>query len=350
MSDDLSAGRGPGAFQTSKGEAPRDCADDSKRTMAEDEGTSNEDRDSEGPSGSSGAPGTRLSGASRRQALIDQHRRLLDKGSRAVDRAKSTTAGAVWIRLNAVDFMSSSMQFAALAVLCLFPFLVIVSAGTGHDLRKTVISRMGLDHQAARDLDTLISPGNHAVTSLSIFGGALIVFGALGIASTLQTWYERVYEQPPPKRWWRQLGDRLLWLGGFIFYLASQEFVEREIGDVGAKVPVFIVSFVIAVVFYCWGIHVLLLGRIGWAELFPAGVATAICVTGLSIFSEILFSGQIVSSDNDYGPIGIVMILLSWLVGVAVCFHIGAVAGRAWNERHVPALANTGEPPVAADP
>jgi membrane protein len=350
MTDDKSARSWPAALRTSKGPDPRDNVDDSKRMKTENEWTSIEDRDSEGPSRSSGAPGIQLSGASRRQALIDQHRRLLDKGSRAVDRAKSTTAGSVWIRLNAVDFMSSSMQFAALAVLCLFPFLVIVSAGTGHDLRKTVISRMGLDHHAASDLDTLISPGNHAVTSLSIFGGALIVFGALGIASTLQTWYERVYEQPPPKRWWRQLADRLLWLGGFIFYLASQEFVERELGDVGAKVPVFLISFVIAVVFYCWGIHVLLLGRVGWAALFPAGVATAVCVTGLSIFSEILFSGQIVSSDNDYGPIGVVMILLSWLVGVAVCFHIGAVAGRAWNERHVPAPADTREQAVVADP
>jgi membrane protein len=350
VTDERPARSRPGVLRTSKGEGLGDDADDTKRTKAEVEGTSTEDRDSGGASSSSGALSTRLSGTNRRQALIEERRRLLDKGSRAVERAKSTTAGSVWTRLNAVDFMSSSMQFAALAVLCLFPFLVIVSAGTGHDLRKTVISRMGLDHHAASDLNTLISPGNHAVTSLSIFGGALIVFGALGIASTLQTWYERVYEQPPPKRWWRQLGDRLLWLGGFIFYLASQEFVERELGDVGAKVPVFLVSFVIAVVFYCWGIHVLLLGRLGWATLVPAGVATAICVTGLSIFSEILFSGQIISSDNDYGPIGVVMILLSWLVGVAVCFHIGAVAGRAWNDRNAPAPGDTLVPPVVADP
>jgi len=49
--------------------------------------------------------------------------------------------------------------------------------------------------------------------------------------------------------------------------------------------------------------------------------------------ASLLFSGQIVSSDDDYGPIGVIMILLSYLVGVAVCFHLGAVVGRAWNER-----------------
>jgi membrane protein len=269
----------------------------------------------------------------RRQALLAKERRLVEQGSHVVERVKSSTAGSAWSRLNAVDFMNSSMQFAALGVLCLFPFLILISAGTGHDLRQTVIARMGLDHHAASDVDTLISPGNHAVTSLSIFGGALILLGAIGIASTLQVWYERVYDQPPAKRWWRQLANRLLWLGGFVFYLASQEFIARELHDVGRRIPIYIVTFVIAIIFYWWSLHVLLMGRVGWMQLFPGGLATAVCVTGLSVFSALLFSGQIVSSDSDYGPIGVMMILLSWLIGVAVCFHLGAVAGRAWNER-----------------
>jgi hypothetical protein len=54
--------------------------------------------------------------ATKRQALHDQERRLLGQGSRAVDRARATTAGTFWSRLNAVAFMNSSLQFAALAV------------------------------------------------------------------------------------------------------------------------------------------------------------------------------------------------------------------------------------------
>ncbi|HEY6428975.1 MAG TPA: YhjD/YihY/BrkB family envelope integrity protein [Acidimicrobiales bacterium] len=283
----------------------------------------------------------------RRQVLLAQERRLFEQGSHAVERMSSSAAGSTWSRLNAVDFMNSSLQFAALGVLCLFPFLIIVSAGTGHDLRQTVIARMGLDHHAAQDVNTLISPGNHAVTSLSIVGGALILLGAIGIASTLQVWYERVYDQPPAKTWWRQLANRLLWLGGFVFYLASQEFIARELHDVGARVPIYIVTFVIAVIFYWWSLHVLLLGRVGWTQLFPGGLATALCVTGLSVFSSLLFSGQIVSSDNDYGPIGIMMILLSWLIGVGVCFHLGAVVGRAWNERNAQQGTSDQEVPLS---
>jgi membrane protein len=261
------------------------------------------------------------------------HRRLVQGGTHVAERVRSSTAGSVWYRLNAVDFMNSSMQFAALGLLCLFPFLVVVSAGTGHDLRRTVITRMGLDRQAANDVNTLISPGNHAVTSLDVLGGILIILGAIGIASTLQAWYERVYDQTPPGRWWRQLANRLLWLVGFVVYLASQEFIAVQLTDVAARIPIYVITLVIAVVFYWWTLHVLLLGRLGWTELFPSALATAVCLTGLGVFSSLLFSGQIVSSANDYGPIGVVIILLSWLIGIGVCFHLGAVIGRAWNER-----------------
>jgi hypothetical protein len=48
----------------------------------------------------------------------------------------------IWSRLNAVDFMNSSMQFAALAVLALFPFLVVVAAETGGDVRPAPPGRV----------------------------------------------------------------------------------------------------------------------------------------------------------------------------------------------------------------
>jgi membrane protein len=236
--------------------------------------------------------------------------------------------------LNAVDFMNSSMQFAALGVLCFFPLFIVAFTGVGQDGRLALIERLGLDKQAAKDLNSLISPGTHAVATLGFVGGAVVVLGAIGVASTLQTWYQRVYDLPPAKRWLRQMTDRLLWLAGVLFYLGLQGFVGRELGHTAARVPVYAVTFVIAVAFFWWTVHVMLCGRIGWRQSFPAGLATGICATGLSVFSALFFSSQMVSGENDYGPIGVVTVLLSWLIGWAVCFHLGAVFGRMWNERH----------------
>jgi membrane protein len=64
-------------------------------------------------------------------------------------------------------------------------------------------------------------------------------------------------------------------------------------------------------------------------------------VTGLGVFSRLLFSQQIESGNSDYGSIGVVMVLLYYLIGLGVCIHMGAVAGRMWDERR---------PEPAADP
>ena len=295
-------------------------------------------------------------GATRRQVLrdqerrlLDEERRLLDRGSHAVDWVRATAAGIFWSRLNTVDFMNSSLQFAALAVLCLFPFLIIFSAKSGGDARHALIARLGLDQQAAQDVDQLMSSGRPAVTTLSIIGAAVVVFGAIGVASTLQLWYQRVYDQPPARRLTRQLASRLLWLAGLLGYLTIQDYTFIHLKHAGgARLPIYAATFVLAVPFYWWTPHVLLLGRVAWRRLFPAAVATAVCVTGLGVFSALVFSGQIVSSDADYGSIGVMMVLLSYLIGLGVCIHLGAVAGRMWNEHGPEPRADPEEPPAVA--
>ena len=133
-------------------------------------------------------------------------------------------------------------------------------------------------------------------------------------------------------------------------YLTAQDFAWTQLKQAGAaRVTTYIATFILAAAFYWWTPHVLLLGRITWRRLFPAAIATAVSVTGLGVFSALLFSGQIVSSDADYGPIGVVMVLLSYLIGLAVCLHLGAVAGRTWNERGSQPRADAEELPAAVD-
>jgi membrane protein len=75
--------------------------------------------------------------------------------------------------------------------------------------------------------------------------------------------------------------------------------------------------------------------------VIPGGLATAVCVTGLSVFSYLFFSSYLISNYNDYGALGVVMVVLSYFIGLGVCVHLGAVFGAMWNERHIKLL-----PPV----
>jgi membrane protein len=263
----------------------------------------------------------------------EEFRELHQLEHAAADRLKVSAPGRVWSRLNAVAFMDSSMQFSALALLCLFPFLTLVAAESGGDIRPALARRLGLNEQAARDLNALMSRGTHAAAGLNVLGCVLVMLGAIGFASTLQSWYGRVYDQPAPTRWVRRYGAQFLWLGGFVLYLAVQDVLNRRDAQLAARVPLYLGYFVVAVAFYWWTQHVLLVGRVRWRRLFPGAVATGVCVTGLALFSSLVFSGQIVSSYRDYGSIGTVVVLLSYLIGFGVCLHLGAVAGQVWNER-----------------
>lgn len=269
-------------------------------------------------------------GASKRPKV----RALVDKGTATADRVKAGPVGTFWSRLNAVDFMNSAFVFAVLFVICLFPFLAVLAAVAGRDFRRTIITRMGLNAQAAKDVDGLISSGHQAVATLSVLGAVFLLLGAIGIAATLQAWYLKIYDQPVPHGAVKQFVYRLLWIAGFLVYLWLEVLVGQQVGPAGGHVLIFACEFAVAVLFWWWTVHFLLLGKVGWRALFPTAFATAFCLTGLGVFSLLLFSGSITSGEQSYGPIGVLMVGLSYLIGVGVCLHLGAVFGRMWNERH----------------
>jgi membrane protein len=265
----------------------------------------------------------------------------------AVARVEASPVGTYWGRLNAVDFMNSSFVFASLFLLCLFPFLAVVDAASGNDVRKNLVLRMGLHGKAADDINNLISSGHRAVNDLSILGGLLLVLGAIGIASTLQLWFQRVFEQPHTRGTMRVLLVRVVWVALFAAYLILQV----VIGDAlhGTVVVVYVCEFALTAFFWTWSAYLLLNGQVPWRSLVALGVATAICITGLGIFSTLLFSSQVVSGQNDYGPVGVVMVLMSYLIGWGVCIHLGAVFGRMWLDRRPGRYVPPGSPATAAD-
>jgi hypothetical protein len=57
------------------------------------------------------------------------------------------------------------------------------------------------------------------------------------------------------------------------------------------------------------------------------------CITALGIVSSFFFSDQFTSGQKSYGRAGVVLALITFLVGFGVCLHAGAVFGRMWNER-----------------
>jgi len=250
-----------------------------------------------------------------------------------LEQFERSAPGRFWSRLSTADFINSSFAFAALAVLSAFPFLAVSSSVIGGDIRTAIVARMGLSDEARRDIDGLIATGNQAVATLTWFSAIVLVLGGIGMASTLSAWYHRIYEQKPPKGLLRHLVYQSAGVVAFTFYIAVQVELFDEARPVGGRGLVFLLTFVTATLFWWWSSYMLLYRQVPLRQMFPAGVATGACVTGLGVVSAFFFSDQVTSGQESYGPAGVVIALITFLVGFGVCLHAGAVFGRMWNER-----------------
>ncbi|MEU6746067.1 YhjD/YihY/BrkB family envelope integrity protein [Spirillospora sp. NPDC046719] len=263
-------------------------------------------------------------------------RRALHRASRewAVPRLKGIKENPLWTRMTAVDFFGNSIQLAALAVLCFFPFLIVITTAAGQDTATVVTRWLGLDEPASHAVAGLFA-ATPATGSSTVISASLLILGALAVAGTLQGWYRRVFDLPG--RGLRDLGAQGAWLAGLLGYGAAHAALGWALGPLGPLVgPILqgLTGLALAVLFWWWTMKVLLGKAADWMSLLPSALATGLFWVGLGAFSSRFFSDEIVSNKQSYGSIGVVMVIMSWLVAVGVVVHLGSIAGRLYSERH----------------
>ena len=259
------------------------------------------------------------------------------------ERFEKSAAGRYWAHLSTADFMNSSFAFAALAVLSAFPFLAVSSSVLGGDIRQAIVARMGLNDQAAHDIDELIATGNQAVATLTWVSAVVLVLGGIGMASTLSTWYHRIYERTQPKGFFVHVVYWTVGVVAYALYISFQVWLFDLARPVGGRALILLITFVVSVLFWWWSSYMLLYRQVPLRTMFPAGVATGACLTGLGIVSAFFFSDQVTSGQRSYGPAGVVIALITFLVGYGVCLHAGAVFGRMWTEHQAERAAVDGD-------
>ncbi|MFC4608640.1 ribonuclease BN [Streptomyces maoxianensis] len=233
--------------------------------------------------------------------------------------------GRVWRRSSELGLGQRALGFAALGFLTLVPLLIIVSSGDpkqGQGFAQWLGEGLGVSKAAREQVEKLfIGPGQALRTTTALGIAALAVFG-LTFGAAVQSGYEKVWDLPPAR--WLARWRHVVWLAvltGYLFFSATTT-LRREPLAGGA------VASLSAVLFLWWSQRLLLGGRIRWRALFPGAVVTVIGLLGLRVFSRFVFSPLIASSTVTYGPVGTVLVIQSWLVGVGVVVFGGALAGR----------------------
>ena len=271
------------------------------------------------------------------------------RARRAAQWGKKKYAGSlaedVWRRLDTMDFINRGMVFAATLLLCLFPFLIVVSALAGRPAAQSLTRYTGLNSQAAADIGHLFA--SPAATTSAVVGTAsmvFFVFGGIAAAAALQEIYEQAFDLP--HRRIKDLPHRLAWLAALIGASLLTGLAGPGLRHAGGPALLAVAGLVWATGFWWLTMRILLAGRISWRALFPAACATGVLYVAMQTVFSLVFSAMVISDEHTYGPIGTIFALLSYLIAIGVVVILGAVAGRAWHERS-PGTSETGQLPPA---
>ncbi|MFM9368664.1 YhjD/YihY/BrkB family envelope integrity protein [Streptomyces sp. Da 82-17] len=254
-----------------------------------------------------------------------------------------SAAARGWRRAGELELMHRSMGLAALGFLTLVPLLIVVAAvdpAQGQGFAQWLGRGLGVSVSAREEVDELFASPRKALETTTAYGlAALAVFG-LTFGSALQTGYEKVWELTAAR--WHTMWRHAVWLAALIGYLFASAQITQDRPVEGTAFVTslwhFATAVLSAVLFFWWSQRLLLGGRVGWRALLPGAVVTALGLVGLRVFSQLVFSPLIASNAVTYGPYGTVLVVQSWLVGVAVVVHGGAVVGRLLHEER-PRLA-----------
>jgi membrane protein len=272
------------------------------------------------------------------------------RARRAARWGKKKYAGSlaedVWRRLDTMDFINRGMVFAATLLLCLFPFLIVVSALAGRPVVKSLTRHTGLNSQAAADIGHLFaSPAATASAAAGTASMVFFVFGGIAAAAALQEIYEQAFDLP--HRRIKDLPYRLAWLAVLMGASLLTGWAWPGLRHAGGPALLAVAGLVWATGFWWLTMRILLADRICWRALFPAACATGVLYVAMQTVFSLFFSAIVISNEHTYGPIGTIFALLSYLIAIGVVVILGAVAGRAWHERSVPSTKAHGAPAAA---
>lgn len=239
-------------------------------------------------------------------------------------------------RLVDIQFVDRSVALGSLAFTALVPLLVIASAflpGTD-GLATELIDRFDLRGSTAQLVRDVFAQPDAVRQSISWLGVLLLVGAALSFTRGLQRVYELAWRLEVRGLAGTQAG--LIWIASIVVWSTVFASARDALVDLTGPVGSLTILLVGDAVLWLWSPWILLARRVDWRRLVPSALLTAVAMTALSIGSVIYMPEAIGRSATHYGPIGIAIALVSWLVGIGfvltVCAAVGAVLGGAVDE------------------
>lgn len=234
-------------------------------------------------------------------------------------------------RIVHVQFVDRAVALGSLAFTALFPLLLIAGAYLpgGDSLSDELIERFRLSGSNADMVRTLFAEPTTTREAVSWLSVLLLTGSALSFTRALQRCFELSWRLP--MRSFRGTLDGLKWLLSVVLWITAIASAREWLVDQTGPFVALVIALTGGFALWVWTPFVLLGGRVAWRKLVPTAILTSLSMTALNIGSIVYMPDAISSAADRYGPIGIAISLLSWLVAagfvLVACGAVGAVLG-----------------------
>jgi membrane protein len=244
-----------------------------------------------------------------------------------------------------IEVIDRSMAIGAQALLALVPMVLVLAAFLPHAVTGVGLERIQ-DVTGLGDVGTQLTRGvtgstsgsgpdvDQVRTTTGYVGLLITLLSATSFGRAVQRLYERVWEQKHlggVAGLRRSLGWLLAWLVamqlvsfvGFLFARVDEPVLEPVFWGIRA---------VLTGAIWWWSMRLLLAGRVSWGQLaFPAFLTGAM-VSLYTAGSGLVMARYVRAEAQQFGGLGVVLAVATWLVGFAGVMVVCAVLGRVVTE------------------
>ena len=231
----------------------------------------------------------------------------------------------LWAELTRVELIDRSLALGAQALLALIPLLMVLrvaSGGVGDGGLEQVKDVMGVPDEELRQLLADVDRTPPDITTLSII---VALASATSFSRALQRMYAQAWHVPR-YRGWRAIRASVVWLVVWVVMLQTTASLIRWTDAI--PLSSLTIQVVATSLIWWWTAHLLLGGRISWAQLLPGGIATGTLLVVLSELSHVFMPAFARANLDQFGPLGIVFAMASWLVVFGGVVIVATVLGR----------------------
>ncbi|WP_405942023.1 YhjD/YihY/BrkB family envelope integrity protein [Streptomyces sp. NBC_00207] len=242
-------------------------------------------------------------------------------------------------QLASVKVLDCAFRLAAQAFLGAVPALFVIGALAPDWLQQELVSSiratLGLQNAALDQVRQVYSATDSTATaSTGAVGVVVTLVSATACSRALQMTCERSWHLPKAKARlaaWRWLAWLLVWLGALLFQGPVQSAFGA--GPVGG----FLLAVISGTLLWWWTQHLLLGARIPWLPLLPGAVLAGTGEQLLSMVSRIYMPHAVERSMRQFGSLGSVFALMSWLIVLFVVLTLAIAVGYVVAREPLPA-------------